>query len=275
MKKINTILVFLFVATVFAVNAGNDIIFINAHTLNITPSSAVAVGASAPTDKWYHRFGVSTGSLDGNYIEWQKTNGAAPDISLVAPGLLDASKAYDIYLYYVSPSTQNWRIKAKLSSEESYKVYHRSTAGAELINDNNGNLNHNRLYRILLGTVIGTTDVVVDIADRFTAEDAVMRCVFDGVGYKESVSTSIKNINNDNAITLFPNPASSYLQIKQNNEYLSNSSIEIYSLNGVRYHCDFTTNSGAIFVDINKLPKGLFVLKIINEKGIFAKKFSK
>lgn len=175
-----------------------QITFVNATTANITPSSAVATGASSPSDKWWYRFGVTSGTLDGNDIEWLKSNGKAPDISMVVPGILNSAKAYNIYLYYVSPSTQNWWVMAKLEDESNFTTYNRSTSGAIQINDNNGNLNHNRLYRVKIGTVTGKTYLRVDFTDGFTAGDNVQRIVFDGVGYEEATPTIFRSKGSGN-----------------------------------------------------------------------------
>ncbi len=191
MKKLSFVFVICSLLCIQLTKLSAQITFVNAHTLNITPPSDVSTTSS--TTKWFHRFGVSTGTLDGNYIEWQKSNGKAPDISMVVPGILNSAKAYNIYLYYVSPSTQNWWVMAKLEDESNYTTYNRSSSGAIQINDNNGDLTHNRLYRVKIGIVTGKTDLRVDFTDGFTAGDNVVRIVFDGVGYEEVIPTIFRS----------------------------------------------------------------------------------
>jgi len=85
--------------------------------------------------------------------------------------------------------------------------------------------------------------------------------------------------------SIYPNPAIEYITIDYaQNEQLQPTSVEIYSINGEQYHQEvlpsfmsdgYVLNQTQLKVDIGNLPPGLYVISIIYEEGIFAKRFVK
>lgn len=177
--------------------------FVNADLNNVTPGSAINSTASGTDDTWSYKT-ASNGTIDGNYVESYMQQGEdCPNISVVVEDSLDDSKTYDIFLYFISPESQDWQVLAKLSTQTSYTAYSRNSPNVELLNDNDGI--PDRLYRVLLGEVSGTTDFQVDISDDMPG--TVLRAAFDGVAYQEKpvypinfVNANLSNINPGSAI---------------------------------------------------------------------------
>lgn len=154
--------------------------FVNANLNNVVPGTAISTQSSSGDNLWHYRT-ATNGTIDGNYIESRMQDGDnCPDISVIEEGILNSLNTYNVYLYYISPASQNWRILAKLPGDSTYKEYGRTTPGTELLNDNDGI--PDRLYRILIGEVTGTADLQVDISDDLPS--SVIRAAFDGIGYQ-------------------------------------------------------------------------------------------
>ncbi len=78
------------------------------------------------------------------------------------------------------------------------------------------------------------------------------------------------NIINDDKIDLFPNPAQSFLKIK--NDGISVKKVSFLTINGREF---LSIKDHFHNIDVNRLPKGLYVVKIETDKGIYVKKMLK
>lgn len=157
-------------------------VFVNANLSNCGPSTAFAAVHSDTDNKWTLQNSGGIGSVDKDIMRSSSFTENAPEITMTVPGVLDPCGVYDIYLYYVSPSTQPWKTQARLSTSPTLVIYDRNTPGAELLADNTGTTASNRLYRAKLGTVSGSTDFSV-VIDDINYGPSSSRSVFDGVGY--------------------------------------------------------------------------------------------
>ncbi|WP_256011452.1 T9SS type A sorting domain-containing protein [Desertivirga xinjiangensis] len=157
-------------------------VFINANYSNCSPATAFSTTHSDTDNKWTLQNSGGIGTVDRDYIRSSSATENAPEITLSVNDGLDSCSTYDIYFYYMSPSTQPWKTKARLSTESSFITFDRNTAGAELLADNTGTSTSNRLYRAKLGTVQGVSGFSVIIDDIYYGVSS-SRSVFDGVGY--------------------------------------------------------------------------------------------
>ncbi|MEP1892247.1 MAG: right-handed parallel beta-helix repeat-containing protein, partial [Cyclobacteriaceae bacterium] len=154
--------------------------FVNASLSNVSPGGAITAVVSGTDNTWSYKT-TTNGTTDGNYVEsYMQLGEDCPDISVLVDDSLNVLHTYNIYLYFISPSTQDWQIMAKLEGDTAYQAYSRNTAGVELLNDNDGV--PDRLFRVFLGEVNGSTDFQVDISDDLPG--SVVRSAFDGVGYQ-------------------------------------------------------------------------------------------
>ena len=80
---------------------------------------------------------------------------------------------------------------------------------------------------------------------------------------------SIDNFDITNALTLYPNPVKDYLNIKLSNQ-LEIKNIKIYNMIG-----KMVNETKNLEVDFTKMAKGIYLLKIITNKGITTKKIIK
>lgn len=157
------------------------IYFVNANLENVTPGDAIVSNGSGNDNLWSYRTS-SNGTVDGNYVEsYRQLGDNSPDIFVIVNDSLVAANSYNIYIYVVSPASQDWQVLAKLPNQTDYQAIGRNTPGVELLNDNDGV--PDRLYRALLGEVTGSSDFQVDVSDDFTT-GGVVRSAFDGVGYQ-------------------------------------------------------------------------------------------
>ena len=157
-------------------------VFINADYTNCGPASAFASIHSDTDNKWTLQNSGGIGTVDKDMIRSSSVSEDAPEITLTVTDVLDSCSTYDVYLYYLSPVTQPWKTKARLSSNPTFITYDRNTSGAELLADNSGSNSSNRLFRAKLGTVSGADGFSV-ILDDINYGTSSSRSVFDGVGY--------------------------------------------------------------------------------------------
>ena len=74
---------------------------------------------------------------------------------------------------------------------------------------------------------------------------------------------------------IFPNPTNNFINIILQNVN-NKSTIQLIDLFGkVIYRNEITLNSKYKQIDVNTIQKGMYVLKISNEKGIISKKVIK
>jgi hypothetical protein len=93
--------------------------------------------------------------------------------------------------------------------------------------------------------------------DRCTFTDTVLVKVFEPVG--------IDNINPNNKLSVFPNPAKDYIVLNDEGNSAKSTFI-LYSTNGTVFNSgEFT---GSISLDINGLTQGIYFIQIINNKGV-------
>lgn len=88
--------------------------------------------------------------------------------------------------------------------------------------------------------------------------------------------TVFQDLNNpsfeqDNSISIYPNPSSSIITIKSN---FNIKSIELYDVQGRLLQTNIINNSETTF-DITSKSKGMYFLKIVSEKGIKVEKLVK
>jgi hypothetical protein len=101
----------------------------------------------------------------------------------------------------------------------------------------------------------------------FAAEDGVWRRRLSEILYS-------KEINNNDNFNVYPNPAKDIIITNQEKGYLKKNEIAIYN---IQNQLIFKQESEKIKTEINitKLTKGLYFLKIENEKEVFVRKFIK
>ncbi|MGD0711241.1 MAG: T9SS type A sorting domain-containing protein [Bacteroidales bacterium] len=88
------------------------------------------------------------------------------------------------------------------------------------------------------------------------------------------VDYSIKEINSDNSIDIYPNPASSEIEVIGNQ--LSVNSIDIYNMLGERiYTSPFTDYRSPFTIDVSFFPSGMYFIEIKTQNGVEEKKFVK
>ena len=86
--------------------------------------------------------------------------------------------------------------------------------------------------------------------------------------------TNLENVG----FQMYPNPVKEFLNIKINTAILTNGSVQIYSINGalVQTHTLQKTGSSNLKLDVSQLKKGIYMVKIVNnKKDVFVKKIIK
>ena len=89
---------------------------------------------------------------------------------------------------------------------------------------------------------------------------------------KYSLTTAVENVESDILFSLYPNPADDNLLIKTDGN--ENYGIEIIDLQG-KIVLKSATNNEQKTLDIQALPKGLYVARLISAKGQLNRKFVK
>jgi hypothetical protein len=98
---------------------------------------------------------------------------------------------------------------------------------------------------------------------------------------KLNMSTGINELINLSTISVYPNPATDYIQVssRPNGQFGKQnavSSIEIYNFLGEKiYGSQINGNSSPITINISSFPSGSYVLKMMNNRGAEFKKFVK
>jgi len=78
------------------------------------------------------------------------------------------------------------------------------------------------------------------------------------------VWTSLSELNNDDKVTIYPNPAHSFVNIK-----LEDSKISIVNLYKVSGKCILSQEStGPLSIDVSTLVSGVYIIKILHERNI-------
>ncbi|MBS1689976.1 MAG: T9SS type A sorting domain-containing protein, partial [Bacteroidetes bacterium] len=95
--------------------------------------------------------------------------------------------------------------------------------------------------------------------------------------YEAYTGLLVNNTNNINCdLSLYPSPASSYINIDLKWDNTQPCLLAIYDMNGKLYKQWQTTagNSYHASVPVNQLPAGNYILEVQNDKGQTAKQFS-
>ncbi|MEO9474399.1 MAG: T9SS type A sorting domain-containing protein [Cyclobacteriaceae bacterium] len=216
-KVASSILSFLLLILCSAqIYAQEEIIFVNANLNNVTPREALDSASNVNADnKWNYKVGVTNGTIEGTYFESHRQAGDdAPDITMTISDL-DSLTTYNVYAYFISPSTQDWRVMTKLESENEYAIFSRlsvDTANVELINDNDDT--PDRLFRALIGEARAVgSEIKVNFSDDMPSE--VLRSCIVGVGYqflsKEDPAEVLSVVDDAMSIMIYPNPTSDFV----------------------------------------------------------------
>jgi hypothetical protein len=110
---------------------------------------------------------------------------------------------------------------------------------------------------------------------RFAAEDGgpdgIVEAAIDDV---ELYSTGVATFTGENAggpaLNIFPNPASSYVNIDLSGEY-SNSQVTIVDDNGKEVYSVFSQGKFNAVVDIRKLPGGIYFIVIRSDSKVISR----
>lgn len=77
----------------------------------------------------------------------------------------------------------------------------------------------------------------------------------------------------DNSISVFPNPANSYITIKLDNDFIGKIDFELTDITGKVYKVNNTVVSDTVYsMNLSNLAVGIYVLRIQNNKNIITKK---
>jgi ELWxxDGT repeat protein len=118
--------------------------------------------------------------------------------------------------------------------------------------------------------------------DMFPTDSKLYFCANNGYSGKELYNSeaiqllSLNEINNeeetsDNNVKLFPNPSHSFVDISSKNEM---ESITIYGIDGKTIDSEIL-NSKNFRIDLNNYSKGVYIIKMVFEKGEITKKLVK
>lgn len=86
--------------------------------------------------------------------------------------------------------------------------------------------------------------------------------------------TGIEEIDLDATVLLFPNPATSHIEISLSNDLLINSRLDIYDVYGRKIATQMMNNTSAK-VDISGYSTGMYLVRISNDNGVVVKNFIK
>ena len=93
-----------------------------------------------------------------------------------------------------------------------------------------------------------------------------------------SAATSVQNINNQ-SLNVYPNPASSQLNIEFSNAIDETTIVELVNLNGAKLQTyaasQFGVGATQATLNINELPAGNYLVSIKSAAGVTVKRFSK
>jgi len=84
-----------------------------------------------------------------------------------------------------------------------------------------------------------------------------------------STTSGIESINNDNAFTIFPNPAQNILSLNFNNQYLSNAIVQIADIQGrILYKSQIQANNEILTIPLSKFSKGIYFIRLMNDNRL-------
>ena len=93
--------------------------------------------------------------------------------------------------------------------------------------------------------------------------------------YEGTVFLTISNINPDGNITVYPNPASSFISLELLGLSIDeNTSMKIYNMNGqLVFDTLIKSENDLLNIGINNLSSGLYILKVNTESKLFTERF--
>ncbi len=92
--------------------------------------------------------------------------------------------------------------------------------------------------------------------------------------YSEFVITDIIEPSHKNTIPIYPNPSSTHITIELPTTPQKNTSLTIYNLNGQQLITQAITEPQTV-VDVSGLPKGVYFVKVMNDKNVIVQKVIK
>jgi hypothetical protein len=171
-------------------------------------------------------------------------------------------------------STMRYQVERKLPNESSYTVVQTVAATGNVVALRNYSVN-DVISNSPAGTVSYRIRQVIDTS--VTGYDAYL---IDSATVILSVATSINDRNRtDKAIQLYPNPVTSSLSIKLNEQTAGNYLFRVYNQQGqLLITQSFKKPSGTITqnIPVNLLPEGNYILSVSKEgKPVATKEFTK
>lgn len=85
---------------------------------------------------------------------------------------------------------------------------------------------------------------------------------------------SVHNLNLNNQISLYPNPANTYLSIQYSGKYKNGYTVSLYNLQGQLIHNIFSKDA-LTTINIASLPVGMYLVKISDATGMITKRIFK
>ena len=94
-------------------------------------------------------------------------------------------------------------------------------------------------------------------------------------GSEESklISTNYLNLNenNQNSVSIFPNPSENYIYIRYEN--ISPESYKIFDVNGRLIYSKIINNNDDLLVDVSSYDRGLYFISIVSNQKVINLKF--
>lgn len=129
----------------------------------------------------------------------------------------------------------------------------------------------------VIGAGVGLVPDEVDfMATAGTSNTAASVTMFDNFIVRTSATDTLLGINENmlaSEFTIYPNPSKEYITITSNE--LAYSSIQIFDLNGRLINSSEFESTNQKSIDISNLSNGIYLMKIISNKGIFTQKIIK
>lgn len=119
--------------------------------------------------------------------------------------------------------------------------------------------------------LVDNIETPIPANDEYTFSSVVANHTIEVIFAEE---TSIEEIDLDAAVLLFPNPATSHIEIRLSNDLLINSTLEIYDVYGRKIATQMMNNTSAQ-VDISGYSAGMYLVRISNDNGVVVKNFIK
>jgi len=83
----------------------------------------------------------------------------------------------------------------------------------------------------------------------------------------EFQTTSNQIINNENKISIFPNPTSDFITITQGKTLTQNNFIEVFDLQGKLLVKKYCINTSSSLIDLTSFQEGIYIIKVTSENS--------